>query len=207
MKKFLSSYYGIIISLIIFFIELIGSFTNKELIIEGFLSVIILIGISVLNICILNKIKNNMKLNKIIVCFSIILMIWAFILEKGVITIFEIINIFTLLIINFKKSIFMKIILVIYTIISIPCILFICMIAPIAMVLPNEEIYDETYMHYEDNYESFEASAGAMDSIHYYIGKSYKIIDMGKILKITYISERKEVDINEYNKFVKEHRK
>ena len=66
------------------------------------------------------------------------------------------------------------------------------------------DIYDDMHYYCEDNYEVYGYSAGAMDSMHYSIGKYYKFLNIGDVIYAVY-SERNEVSEGEYKDYLKNH--
>lgn len=65
-------------------------------------------------------------------------------------------------------------------------------------------IYDDMHYYCENNFDVYAYSGGAMDSLHYSIDKYYMFLNIDDIIRVFY-REKKEIQYNEYNNFLKTH--
>lgn len=196
----LIKYYGIILVISSFLSNTLFSF----IIISGKLYQMCMFIFIILNMIIL--LKHNEEIVYKEICVSILIVLTL--LSKNIINVYFVLSsIFILLVVCFKKSLYIKIL-------SISIILFIMLFFfPIMFVflLNFNGAYDgnKNRSHiYDDmrvvcgNTEAYASSLGAMDRFHYYMGNYYEIVKIDDIINIV-LSFSHEVNQDEYENFIK----
>lgn len=177
----------------------------RYLIITGNLYHMLMITLIISNIVFIINNKEKVKYKGLAII--IYWLIW--IISKDFYGIIFVIScLMTLISTDFVKSTFVKIIVIIITLfISIAAIVFLYLYIIIFALrgVVDDQIYEDTHYYCKNNYEVYSYSAGAMESIHYSIGKHYVILDFNDIIYISY-NERKDVSQKEYNKYLNTHK-
>lgn len=204
MRKNILSYYSIIMLLLYITYNII----LNSLKIGGSLYKIFMIVLIILNIIILTKFRKRIKFKGLIIV--IYFFTWMLLSKNALQCLFGISNMFTLIIIGFMESNFIKVISILITIFyvmfSMP-LLFAYLLTfgtGISEESGRNDIYKDMHYFCENNYEVYSYSAGAMDKFHYSIGKHYEFLDINGIIYISY-NERNEVSQGEYANYLNAH--
>ena len=205
MQKKIINYYSFIMMILFVIYNVI----LKDLKIGGLLYVLFMIILSIFNIKVILKYSKDIKYKKIfIIIFCIITVLLS---RNGLQYIFGIINVLILIIVCYKEKILGKEIFIIgavvITVLGLP-LLFNFLLrfgASLSTDADRQDIYEDMHYYCENNYEVYGYSMGAMDKMHYSIGKHYDILNINDIIYITY-NKRNEVSQEKYDKYLDTHK-
>lgn len=197
MKK-LIKYYSLFMTILLCFSNAIFTFLS----IKGILYQIIMYFLIIINIFMLLEYRDSIKYKKV----SLVVLFLLIITAKNALNLYFILTfIVVLLITEFKKSIFIKLLSflsLIFCVVFFYPLLFIFLFTfgeSLDGTVIESKIYEDKHYLCNNNTEVFVASSGAFDGFHYYGGKYYKILKLDDII---YISVRfnREISQDEYEK-------
>ena len=202
-KNFLMSMYALIM-LILFCLY---NFAIPNIRIGGILYQVFMIGLIMVNLIIFIRSHSRIKCKSVVII--VYALTWAF--SKNVLQcFFAISSMAALMVLGFKESKWVKgttiAVGIILSIFSVP-LLFLCLMKfdyGLSGEPGRDDIYSDLHYYDEENHkEAYGFSAGAMDRMHYSIGKYYEF-RIGRILYIIY-DERNEVSQDMYEMYLKTH--
>lgn len=199
MKKYLIKYYAILI--IILFI--MDNIVLGNLRASGVLYVGIMILITLLNILMLLKYRDNIKYKGLVILIALLVLIFSKDIYHAI---FCVSFIALLIIVGFLESNFIKVLAVLLSIFifMFNFQLMFAFIIIFGIKKGGNGIYPSMHYYCENNYDVYAYSASAMDEFHYSIGKHYEILNINGIINLSY-DIRNEKSQHEYEEFIRKH--